>query len=127
MISVGIDVSKEKSTVCIVKPCAEILVRPFEVMNTEEALKNLSTLISKFDDEIRIVMEVTGVYHLPILSYLKEKNIFVSIVNPLEIKIYRCKGLRNAKTDKIDSIIIANYGIDFWHHLKNYDQSSETY
>lgn len=127
MISVGIDVSKEKSTVCIVKPYGETIVRPFEVMHTEDALKNLSTLISKFDDEIRIVMEATGVYHLPILSYLKEKNLFVSIVNPLEMKRYRCKGIRNAKTDKIDSIIIANYGIDFWYHLKDYEQSSEIY
>ena len=29
MISVGIDVSKEKSTVCILKPCNEIVRSPF--------------------------------------------------------------------------------------------------
>ena len=64
MISVGIDVSKEKGTVCIVKHCGKIIVIPFEVMYTEDALKSLSILISKFDDEIKIVMEATGVYHL---------------------------------------------------------------
>lgn len=31
MISVGIDVSKEKSTVCILKPYGEVVSRPFEV------------------------------------------------------------------------------------------------
>ncbi|WP_275298500.1 hypothetical protein [Clostridium sp. YIM B02555] len=40
MISVGIDVSKEKSTVCIVKPCSEILIKPFKVnLDPEQYLK----------------------------------------------------------------------------------------
>ena len=30
MISVGIDVSKEKSTVCILKPSGEIVRKPFQ-------------------------------------------------------------------------------------------------
>ena len=43
MISVGIDVSKEKSTVCIVKPCSEILIKPFEVNHTEDELCKLNS------------------------------------------------------------------------------------
>ena len=35
MISVGIDVSKGKSTVCILKPYGEIVASPFEVRHTE--------------------------------------------------------------------------------------------
>ena len=35
MISVGIDVSKGKSTVCIIKPYGEIVASPFEVKHTE--------------------------------------------------------------------------------------------
>ena len=31
MISVGIDVSKGKSTVCLLKPYGEIICKPFEV------------------------------------------------------------------------------------------------
>ncbi|SMC79576.1 hypothetical protein SAMN06296952_2786, partial [Oscillospiraceae bacterium] len=31
MISVGIDVSKEKSTVCILKPYGEVVCKPFEL------------------------------------------------------------------------------------------------
>jgi hypothetical protein len=34
MISVGIDVSKGKSTVCIMKPCGEILESPFDIGHT---------------------------------------------------------------------------------------------
>lgn len=34
MISVGIDVSKGKSTVCILKPYGEIISSPYDVMHT---------------------------------------------------------------------------------------------
>ena len=33
MISVGIDVSKEKSTICILKPYGEIVRKPFVELN----------------------------------------------------------------------------------------------
>ena len=34
MISVGIDVSKEKSTVCVLKPYGEIVMKPTDVLHT---------------------------------------------------------------------------------------------
>ena len=74
-----------------------------------------------------MVMEATGAYHLPVLSYMKEHGFFVALVNPLEMKRYRCQGIRNAKTDKIDSRIIANYGIDFWYHLTDFRPREQYY
>ena len=123
MISVGIDVSKEKSTVCVLKPYGEIVMKPKDVQHTESELSKLVGELQELQEEIRVVMEATGAYHLPILSYLKEKGFFVALVNPLEMKRYRCQGIRNAKTDKIDSKIIANYGIDFWYHLSDFKGS----
>ena len=38
MISVGIDVSKGKSTVCIMKPGGEVLETPFEMLHTMEGI-----------------------------------------------------------------------------------------
>jgi predicted NBD/HSP70 family sugar kinase len=76
MISVGIDVSKEKSTVCILKPYGEILSSPFEILHTESDLSELVTMLQRFDEEVRVVMEATGSYHLPILSHQK-KMIFM--------------------------------------------------
>ena len=38
MISVGIDVSKGKSTVCILKPGGEVIKPPFEIKHTVEVL-----------------------------------------------------------------------------------------
>ena len=86
MISVGIDVSKGKSTVCLLKPYGEIVCKPFEVQHTEKDLEELANLLQKLDGEIKIVMEATGIYHLPILTFLLEKSFFVSVINPLMMK-----------------------------------------
>ena len=86
MISVGVDVSKGKSTFCILKPYREIVSSPFEVKHIEEDLKSLDNLLSRLDGEIRIVMEATGVYHLPILTFFQDKGYFVSVINPFAMK-----------------------------------------
>ncbi|MBQ9844483.1 MAG: IS110 family transposase [Oscillospiraceae bacterium] len=127
MISVGIDVSKEKSTVCVLKPYGEVVMPPRDVHHTESELAKLVNELQKLQEEVRVVMEATGAYHLPVLSYMKENGFFVALVNPLEMKRYRCQGIRNAKTDKIDSRIIANYGIDFWYHLTDFRPSEQYY
>ena len=88
MISVGVDVSKGKSTVCILKPYGEIVCSPFEVKHVEKELEDLAGLLNKLDGEIRVVMEATGVYHLPILTFLQEKGYFVSVINPYSMKKY---------------------------------------
>ena len=127
MISVGVDVSKEKSTICILKPYGEVIQKPFEVNHTEKELSKLSLTLKELNDDIRIVMEATGSYHLPILTYFKEEKFYVSVINPLVMKKYCNMTLRKGKTDKLDAIKIANYGIDNWYHLKNYEVCDEVY
>lgn len=128
MISVGIDVSKGKSTICVLKPYGEIVCSPFEVQHVEKDLEDFHSVLQKLDGEIRIVMEATGIYHLPVLSYLHDKGYFVSVVNPYAMKIYaKDNSIRGAKTDKLDSITIANYGIEKWFKLQRYEGDEETY
>ena len=43
------------------------------------------------------------------------------------MKSYRNESLRKAKTDKIDSRIIANYGIDHWFKMKEFQISGVIY
>ena len=117
MISVGIDVSKGKSTVCIMKPCGEILEPPFDINHTADELDSLISLIKSFDEETRVVMEDTGHYHLPVATYLSSHNIFVCCVNALRMKKFCSQSIRRAKTDKIDSIKIAAFGITYWNEL----------
>lgn len=127
MISVGIDVSKGKSTVCILKPYGEIVCKPFHITHTQKDLSELSSLLFKLNDEIKIVMEATGIYHLPVLTYLQEEGFFVSVINPYLMKNYRNESLRKAKTDKIDSRVIANYGIDHWFKMREFQTSGGVY
>jgi len=68
MISVGIDVSKGKSTVCVMKPGGETLETPFEILHTMEGILSLVELIKTYDEEVRVILEDTGHYHWPVVT-----------------------------------------------------------
>ena len=55
MLSVGIDVSKEKSTVCGMRHLGEIVFGPFEIAHTESDLSELARMIVRLDDDTRVV------------------------------------------------------------------------
>lgn len=79
MISVGIDVSKEKSTVCILKPYGETVSKPFEVSHVEKELAELSTMLFRLNDELRIVMEATGIFVQNHNNLLSAQNCMVNM------------------------------------------------
>ena len=84
-------------------------------------------MFNRIDGEVRIIMEATSIYHLPVATYLKEKGMFVSVANPYEMKQYRMRGLRKVKTDRADSMMIAGYGIDHRYSLKEFQVSQNVY
>lgn len=127
MVSIGVDVSKGKSTVCFLTDYGEVLYKPFEISHTGPDLSHLIDLISSTKEESRAVMESTGSYHLPILNFLKQHGIFVSVINPLVMHKYANLSLRKGKTDALDSVKIAKYGLDNWRSLSNYVPNSEIY
>ena len=117
MVSVGIDVSKGKSTVCFLKPGGEVVKTPYDIMHNKEDLAALVESINSFDDEVRIVLEDTGHYHYPVVKFLVDNGMFVSTVNALRMKKYCSQSIRKAKTDRIDAIRIASYGLTYWSEL----------
>lgn len=127
MISIGFDVSKGSSTVCILKPFGEVVSTPFQVNHNTTELKALLDKINSFDEEVRIVMEATGHYHLPILCFFQEHGIFISLINPMLMKKYANVTLRKGKTDKMDSIKIAKFGLDYWENLSCYHIEDDVY
>ena len=127
MVSVGIDVSKGKSTVCLMRPFGEIVAGPMEITHVDSELKTLVKLMKSMSDEVKVVMEATGIYHLPVLTYLKDNDIFTAVINPYQMKQYRVQGLRRVKTDKADSMTIAKYGLDNWDELKDFVSSEDKY
>lgn len=127
MNSIGIDVSKEKSTVCILRPYGEVVMSPKEFYHTDEDVNDLIAAIKKLDGETRIVLEATGAYHFPLVSKFTEVGLFVAVINPFVMKKYACAAVRWGKTDKLDSVRIANYGIDNWFKLQEFKPAEETY
>lgn len=127
MISVGIDVSKGKSTVCIMKPCGEVLKSPFEMLHSVESILRLVKLIKSYDEEVRVVLEDTGHYHLPVVTLLVENCIFTCCVNALRMKKFCSQSIRRAKTDKIDAVHIAQFGLTYWEELSPVKPPNDVY
>lgn len=104
----GIDVSKDTIDVVCQKEH-----RIFE--NNIKGFKKFKKIIK---DESLCVMEVTGIYHLQLATFLYKNNIDVAVVNPLSIKRFSQMHLRRNKTDKADAKMIALYGekqeVDLW-------------
>lgn len=57
MNSVGIDVSKGRSTVAVMRPFGEVVISPFEVRHTNSELSALARLLKSLDSETRVVSE----------------------------------------------------------------------
>ena len=125
MNAVGIDVSKGKSMVCVLRPYGEIVFSPFEVTHTSSDISNLIDLIMSIDGESRVVLEHTGRYYEPLAHQLSQAGLFVSAINPKLIKDFDNNSLRKVKSDKADSVKIARYTLDKWSELKQYSVMDE--
>lgn len=123
---VGIDVSKGKSTIAVMRPFGEIVIPPFEVTHTSSDLKVLADTLMKLDGETRVVMEYTGKYYQPIARYLYESGLYVSVVHAKIIHDFANNSIRRIKTDKADAVKIANYGLSNWDVLPSYTKEDDT-
>lgn len=119
----GIDVSK--LTFDVVDDFGNHLV--FE--NNKKGFLAFLKLLKK---DCLCVMEVTGIYHLLLATFLFKKKIDLSVVNPLRIKRFSQMHLRRNKTDKADAGMICLYGktqeTTLWKPLsKTMMESKDTY
>ncbi len=126
MNCVGIDVSKGKSMIAIMRPFGEVILPPFEVGHTVSELSDLANQLKSLDGETRVVMEATGNYHTPVATLLAGKGLYVSVVNAMLVHDYGNNSLRRAKTDKKDAVKLANYGLDHWTTLPRYIPEDDT-
>ncbi len=125
MNAIGIDVSKGKSTVAVLRPFGEVAAQPFEIIHSDSDFSKLVTFIKQLPGESKVVMEATGTYHEPLARYLHGNGIFVSVVNAILIHDYSGNTLRKAKTDKKDALKIASYTLDRWTDLREYTPAED--
>lgn len=125
MNAVGIDVSKYKSTVAILRPFGEIVANSFDVKHTSTGINFFIAQLNTLDNDTRIVMDHTGRYYEPMAQWLSDAEFFVTAVNPKLIKDFGKNSLRKVKTDKADAVKIARYTLDNWCDLQQYSSMDE--
>ena len=126
MNSVGIDISKGRSTIAVMRPFGEVVISPFEVRHTVSELSELARQLKSLGGETRVVMEATGNYHTPVANLLHDAGLYVSVVNAKLVHGYGNNDLRRVKTDRKDAVKLANYGLDRWLTLPRYVPEEDT-
>jgi transposase len=101
---VGIDVSKARLDVCIL-PQEDL----FWVENTVEGCEQLHEKLKEIGAVACIVAEATGGLELPMAAGLACRGFPVSIINPRQARDFAKATGRLAKTDTLDSRILAHF------------------
>jgi len=104
MITVGIDVSKDRLDVAI-RPSG----KQFSVSNDESGRSDLRKRLKKIQ-ATRIVLEPTGGYESLVVQELASAKLPVVVVNARQIRQFAQAVGRLAKTDRIDAEVIAHFG-----------------
>jgi len=113
-IYVGIDVSKDKSDICIKDKLGNDLIKRLIIANKKADLGHLYETIEKIrsktpgNSDVIFGMEATGIYSLPLYSALTRDGHKVKLYNPIQTNGFRKMNIRKTKTDPIDSAIIAD-------------------
>jgi len=88
----------------------------FDVVNSEgdywqyeNNFKGFKKFLKVLDKTSHCVMESTGYYHQQLAYFLLEKEIKVSVENPISVKRYIQMKLSKIKTDKSDAKMICEY------------------
>lgn len=84
MNAVGIDVSKGKSMVAIMRPFGEIVAAPFGIKHTTRDINSLVELIHSIEGESRIVMKHTGHYYEVLAHQLPDASLYLFYISRLE-------------------------------------------
>ena len=118
MIYTGIDVAKLNHFASVISSDGEVLVEPFQFSNDFEGFRSLSLVLDKFDREkLLIGLESTAHYGNNLVEFLVAKGYRFCVLNPILTSTKRKKSVRNVKTDKVDSIVIAKTLMQEKHRL----------
>lgn len=107
-IVAGVDVSKERLDVTLYDGEQH---QSYDIAYTTKAFDSI--LKHYQDSSIHIVCEATGNYHLKLGKIAHDRGLKFSSVNPFIIKRYGDICMKRAKTDRVDSRLIAQYGYDY--------------
>jgi len=115
-ISVGIDVGSDFSYMSLALPNQTLIGKPFKILHANiNSLELAVQLIEKACEahslQCRVVMESTGVYHIPLYCYLRGKGFSVVVINPIISKNSANMEIRKVENDKSTSKKLALIGL----------------
>jgi transposase len=123
---VGIDVSMDTFTACFASLDLEMkpnFSKVFEFSNDLKGFRSLLRAMEKIDvfrcseqeenvPRVCFVLEATGVYYENLAYFLQESGLDVSVVVPHKTKNHAKTLNQKSKTDKLDAIKLATYGLE---------------
>jgi len=101
---VGIDVSKDRLDVAVLGE-----KQPWQVDNTRDGIACLVKQMVNLHPEL-IVVEATGGYQRNVVDALFHAGLSVAVVNPARVRQFARASSLLAKTDKLDSFVLAEFG-----------------
>ena len=111
VVSVGVDVSKDKHDCFILSSEGEVLADVFTIPNNLDGFRFLLRRIrdcTHAQDKIKVGLEATGHYSYNLLGFLLDNGLPTYVLNPLRTNLYRKSlSLRKTKTDRVDARTIA--------------------
>ena len=111
-VYIGIDMAKDKLNYCAISDDLNILFTGIDKENKNERFKELSDLIrilKSTSTMMKIGMESTGIYHIPLYNHLRAYGFPVRILNGLEVRGMKQSIARKTTNDTIDAESIARY------------------
>jgi len=116
-LSVGLDVGADFTWMSIMLPNGTCTGKPFKILHSDPASRDLAVAKIKeaqemYSLESRCFLESTGIYHIPLLRFLRDKGFDCSVINPIITKNSTNVNIRKVHNDKFDSKKAAKVGLD---------------
>ena len=110
MFIVGIDIAKRSHMVRVIDSEGKTVYKPFSIRNNCSGCNVLLERLRKLTNqrsEFILAMESTAHYWLAVYTRLRKEGYRVVVLNPIQTNAMREMFIREAKTDEIDTLIIA--------------------
>ena len=116
-LSVGLDVGADFTWMSIALPNGSFIGKPFKVIHNDPYSRELAVAKIKEAQEMyslksRCFLESTGIYHIPLLCFLRDKGLDCSVINPIITKNSTNINIRKLHNDKFDSKKAALVGLN---------------
>lgn len=116
-LSVGLDVGADFTWMSIALPNGSFIGKPFKILHSDPRSRDLAVAKIKEAQETyslksRCFLESTGIYHIPLLCFLRDKGFDCSVINPIITKNSTNINIRKLHNDKFDSKKAALVGLN---------------